>query len=130
MAKEDQLERIQKSLGVSLAEAQQILLADKEIDRGGAMPFDLDPEREKVAKKYTKPGIRKPTVYNFDTSKRKKKENPTKEGIIAELAEFLQASEVNKYSEVNVTNKTRQVAFECDGKRYELTLVEKRKGGG
>ena len=125
---ETQKEKIMRILGVDEAGAEEILAADKAIDRGERMAFDLDPETEKMAKKMANAGTRKkPTVYNFDTSKRQRKENPTKANIIAELAKFLAEQSENACENVNITNKERQIAFTVGENSYELTLVQKRK---
>lgn len=125
-----QKKRIMEALGCSEAEAEEIMEADKRIDRGEKMPFDLDSEHEKVARKYTKIGTRKaPTVYALDNEggKRSRKENPTKASIISELAKFLEHDSENACVEVNITNKERQIAFKIGENAYELTLVQKRK---
>ena len=125
---ETQKEKIMRILGVDEAGADEILAADKAIDRGERMAFDLDPETEKMAKKMANAETRKkPTVYNFDTSKRQRKENPTKGGIIAELAKFLAEQSENACENVNITNKERQIAFTVGENSFELTLVQKRK---
>jgi hypothetical protein len=120
-----QKEKIMKNLGVSEAEADEILMADKQIDRGERVAFDLDPAKEKMAKKMANTHTR--TVYNFDTKNRKRKENPTKGGIIAELARFLTENSENACENVEITNKERQIAFKVGENSYELTLVQKRK---
>lgn len=120
-----QKEKIMKNLGVSEVEAEEILMADKMIDRGERMAFDLDPQKEKLAKKMANTHTR--TVYNFDTKNRKRKENPTKSGIIAELARFLAENSENACENVEITNKERQIAFKVGDNSYELTLVQKRK---
>lgn len=120
-----QKEKIMKNLGVSAEEADEILMADKQIDRGERMAFDLDPQKEKLAKKMANTHTR--TVYNFDTKNRKRKENPTKGGIIAELARFLAENSENACENVEITNKERQIAFKVGDNSYELTLVQKRK---
>jgi hypothetical protein len=120
-----QKEKIMKNLGVSEAEAEEILMADKMIDKGERMAFDLDPQKEKEAKKMANTHTR--TVYNFDTKNRKRKENPTKGGIIAELARFLAENSENACENVEITNKERQIAFKVGDNSYELTLVQKRK---
>lgn len=120
-----QKEKIMKNLGVSEVEAEEILMADKMIDRGERMAFDLDPQKEKLAKKMANTHTR--TVYNFDTKNRKRKENPTKGGIIAELARFLAENSENACENVEITNKERQIAFKVGDNSYELTLVQKRK---
>lgn len=123
-----QKRRIMEALHCSEAEAELIMADDKKIDRGEKMDFDLSPEKEKEAKKYARTGTRKsPTVYKFDTSKRTRKENPTKASIISELAKFLEHDSENACVEVNITNKERQIAFRIGDNSYELTLVQKRK---
>ena len=54
---------------------------------------------------------------------RVKKENPTKERVIAETAKMLEGFAVN----VEITNKTKLISFELDGNKYEFNLIEKRK---
>ena len=59
--------------------------------------------------------------------KRERKPNELKEAIVAEIAEFLREdAQGQAYEDVEVTNKSRMIAFEANGKRFELTLVEKR----
>ena len=99
----------------------EILLADKAIDRGERMEFDLSPEAEKQAKKYANAGTRQ---TNGQKTERKRKENPTKAATIAEIAQFLTE---NGYEMVEITNKERQIAFKIGENAYELTLVQKRK---
>jgi hypothetical protein len=127
---QNQILRIRQGLRCSEEEAIEIYLADKAIDRGERMAFDLPPELEKEAKKMANVAERKrktPTVYNFDTSQKKRKENPTKSGIISELAKFLQEQSENAVEAVNITNPERQIAFTIGENSYELTLVQKRK---
>lgn len=134
---ETQKERIMRTLRVSAEEADAILAADKEIDRGVQQDWDLSPEEHKKAMKYAnvtdkrkepKPepedGKKAPTVFNFDTTERKRKANPTKGGIIEALSKFLTE---NGYEAVEVTNKERQIAFKVGENNFELTLVQKRK---
>lgn len=113
-------------LGMSEMEALDVVACDHEIDRGIAQEFDLDPEREKMAKKFANATTKKkPTVYDF--KQRERKANPTKASIIAELAKFLAEDSENACESVNVTNKERQIAFRIGENDYELTLVQKRK---
>ena len=116
-----------KNLDVTEAEAREILAYDKAVDRGTATEYDFTPDELKVSKKMRSTGTRKaPTVYKLDNG-RQRKTNPAKEAIIAELATFLAEKSENECKNVNITNKTRQVAFEIGDKSYEITLVEKRK---
>ena len=127
---ETQKERIMRVLDVSAEEADEILKADKAIDRGERVPFDLSPEQEKLAKKFANVDTKKrkkPTVYNLDARGKARKENPTKASIIAELAKFLTETSENACEMVEITNKERQIAFKIGENAYELTLVQKRK---
>lgn len=127
---ETQKERIMRVLDVSAEEADEILKADKAIDRGERVPFDLSPEQEKLAKKFANVDTKKrkkPTVYNLDAKGKVRKENPTKASIIAELAKFLTENSENACEMVEITNKERQIAFKIGENAYELTLVQKRK---
>ena len=127
---EAQISRIMSGLKCPRDEAIEIFLADKAIDRGERMAFDLDPETEKMAKKMANVTERKrktPTIYNFDTTNKKRKENPTKSGIISEIAKFLQENSENACENVNITNPERQIAFTIGENSYEFTLVQKRK---
>ena len=112
-------------LGMTEKEALDVVMCDHEIDKGIPQEFDLDPEKEKMAKKFANATTKKkPTAYNF--SQRERKANPTKAGIIAELADFLANESANSCAEVEVTNKERQIAFTVGDQKYELTLVAKR----
>ena len=127
---ETQKERIMRVLDVSAEEADEILKADKAIDRGERVPFDFSPEKEKLAKKFANVDTKKrkkPTVYNLDARGKARKENPTKASIIAELAKFLTENSENACEMVEITNKERQIAFKIGENAYELTLVQKRK---
>ena len=69
------------------------------------------------------------TNLRADTGERKKrevikKENPTKEGIIKEVAAMLE-----KIGAVNIkiTNISKLVEFEMDGNNFKLDLIQKRQ---
>lgn len=124
-----QIEAMEKC-GFSPEEIADIIKSDEAIDKGERVYFDLDPKKEKEAKKFAKAGTRKaPTVYKLDNAegKRSRKENPTKAGIIAEIAKFLEENSENACENVEITNKERQIAFKIGENCYEFTLVQKRK---
>lgn len=54
---------------------------------------------------------------------RVRKENPTKEKVIAKTAEMLQEFAEN----VQITNVGKMIYFELDGNRYEFNLIQKRE---
>ena len=129
MATDKRLDAAMK-LGMSREEAESMLAEDKRIDRGEVMEWDLPPEEHKKAMKYANSDEKKkkaPTAYNFDTTNKKRKENPTKAGIIAELARFLTENSEYATENVEITNKERQIAFKIGDTGFELTLVQKRK---
>ena len=124
-----QIEAMRK-MGLTEEEIADVVKSDEAIDKGEKVYFDLDPEKEKEAKKFAKAGTRKaPTVYKLDNAegKRSRKENPTKAGIIAEIAKFLEENSENACENVEITNKERQIAFKIGENAYEVTLVQKRK---
>ena len=118
---ETQLERIMRNLKCSRAEAEEILAEDKKIDRGERVAFDLSVEEHKRAIKTANAGTR---TAKSEKSARKAPENPTKEGVIAAISNFLTE---NGYESVEITNKTRQIAFKIGEDAYEITLIAKRK---
>ena len=118
---ETQVERIMRNLKCTKAEAEEILAEDKKIDRGERVAFDLDPQAEKAAIKYANAGTR---TAKEDKTARKAPENPTKEGVITAIANFLTK---NGYNSVEITNKTRQIGFKIGEDAYEITLIAKRK---
>jgi len=123
-----QVKRIQEGLRCTEEEALEVLSYDKEVEKASAndrLAYDLDKETEKEAMRMANCRDRKPTVYNF--SQRERKANPTKGGIIAELAEFLTKNSQFATEDVEITNKERQIAFKIGEDAFELTLVQKRK---
>lgn len=114
-----------KTLDIPEAEAIQLVMDDKAVDKGEKL-FELSAEQKKVAKKYAGTGTKKRTVYKFDTTK-KKKENPIKQKIIAEIERFLNENSEISAENVQIINAERQIFFQIGSNDYELTLVQKRK---
>ena len=115
-----QLEALLK-LGLSEAEAKQVLEDDKKIDRGEKMPFDLSKDAEKATRQYRQADRAKPFVPDFKP--RQRKPNMAKRDIIQVLDEALTDIADN----VTVTNIERQIDFEIDGVRYRVVLSAPRK---
>ena len=137
MAENKQVMAMRK-LGYSEEQIQQMLADDKRIDRGEIFDWDLSPEEHKKAMKYANSDEKKKktpektakkggTAYNFDTTGKKRKENPTKANIIALLATILTENGDFCAENVQITNKERQIAFTVGENAFELTLVQKRK---
>ena len=112
-------------LQITEQEALQILEDDKKIDRGGKL-FEQTPEQKKNSKKARGNGQPKkvPTVYTFDTTKRKKKENLTKQSLITDIKNLLEEKGI---SDIEVTNIERQIDFKVDNVRYRIVLSSPKK---
>ena len=108
------------------AEAEDIIAYDEKVDKGEPTEYDLSAEQVKATRAYRSAGTRekKPTTYEF--TQRERKANPTKEAIIAELAETIQASEKNAYTNVVITGKERSIDFRIGDTEFTLTLTQHR----
>lgn len=126
----EQLANMRK-LGWTDEEIADVIAYDNAVEKGQKTEHDLTDTQQKIAKEYTKADRKKnaPTVYKLDNTdgKRSRKENPTKGGIIAEIAQFLAENSQFAVENVDITNKERQIAFKIGDNSYELTLVQKRK---
>lgn len=114
-----------KRLNLSTSEEKDLLAYDKAVERDEKTEFDATPEQLKVERQMARTGTRKSTVYKF--TKRERKPNATKGGIIAELAQFLTENSGFSTENVEITNKERQISFKIGEDSFELTLVQKRK---
>lgn len=114
-----QLENLMK-LGLSEAEAKEVLEADRKIDKGEKMSFDLTKEQEKETRAMRQ-ADRKPFVPKLD--KRERKPNEAKREIIQVLDEAL----CDLVDDVTVTNPERQIDFIYNDVRYRIILSAPRK---
>ena len=120
---EKRVEELVDLLGCSIVEAEKIIEDDKKIDKNQEVDFGLSKEEEKKALKYA--NVRehkKPAVYKFD--KRERKADTTKEGVIEQISQFLIE---NGYENVEITNKSKLIAFKIGEDNYEFNLIRKRK---
>jgi hypothetical protein len=124
--KEEKILRTMELLGCTREEAEDVYETDEIIDKGGRTKYDLPIEEEKAALKIGRVDDRKAKSENNMRGK-VRAENPTKSGIITNLAEFLTEMSSFLCENVEITNKERQIAFKCGENSYELTLVQKRK---
>ena len=123
----EQIKNLMRSLKISEAEAREIIEYDNKVDKAKAkdkLEFDLTDEQEKETRKWRQ-ADRKPTVYDF--SKRERKPNVLKGNLVTAFYNFLTSQ--NKFEILNceIVNKERMICFECDGEKFDLTLVQKRK---
>lgn len=123
---ESQIDKLMRILDCSEDEAKDIIETDKIIDKDGRTPYDLDPEKEKMAKKFANvTSHKKPTAYKFTT--RERKADVEKEEIIAKIAEFMQNNTEIAFENVEITNKSKLIAFTIGENRFEFDLKRKRK---
>ena len=121
----EQVEKLMTLLGCTEEQAKDIIEYDKAVDRmksSAEINSDLTEEQKAVSKKYRQ-ADRKPTVYDF--SKRERKADDTKRGLIELLAETLKEQEV--CANLEITNKERQIDFEWGGRRLRIVLSAPRK---
>ncbi len=117
------VDELVETLGCSIAEAKQIVEDDKKIDKGQAVDFGLTKEQEKQALKMANvKEHKKPMVLNLQ--KRERKADTTKEGVIQAVYDFLVES---GYADVEITNKSKLIAFKIGDDSYEFNLIRKRK---
>lgn len=113
-------EKSMKALDIDLEDVILMWLEDEE--------YIVNEEQEKLNKKAK--GVVKPQAG--DKTKRKprertQKENPTKERIIAEIAQALQPLGV---SNLKIENKAKLITFDYENESFKVDLVQKRKPKG
>lgn len=108
----------------SREEAIELINYDNAVEGDEATEFDLTPEQQETVKTM----MRKVDHAKAEGKvKRERKPNELKEAIVAELAEFLREdAQGQMYEDVEISNKSRMIAFAVGDKHFELTLVEKR----
>lgn len=124
--KAEKVKEIMRLLDCTEEEALDVIRTDEIIDKGGRTEYDLPIAEEKAALKIGRIDERK--AKSADNKRGKvRAENPTKSGIIAEIAEFLTEKSQFACENVEIINKERQIGFKIGENAYEFTLVQKRK---
>ena len=113
-----------RKMGMSDREIAEMYEDDDDVDKGVEMPWDLSADEHKKAMKQANADEHKKPKT---PTKRERKSNPTKAGIIAEIATFLVENSEFATENVEITNKERMIAFQIGEERYEITLIQKRK---
>ena len=109
-------------LECSIDEAIDILEADKAIDQGKQLDFDLSPEEHKKAMKLA--NVREHTMTSKPT--RTKKIDDEKKAVIDGIAEFLGQCDVN-CENISISNVDREIKFTVGANKYTITLIKNRK---
>lgn len=116
----DKVDELVESLDISIAEAVDIIKADKEINQGKRVEFDLSAEDEKKAKKYAN------STEKTKKAPPKRAEDAVKRSFISEIAQFL-VENYKTAENIAVVNPERIISFEFDDEKYEIILQKKRK---
>ena len=108
-------------LGLTYEEALQMVKDDDTIDNGGKCDWEVEltPEQKKVQRKARMAD----REVSKEKSKRTRKENPDKQGLISKMEEVLNTL---ADEEVVVLNAEREIAFLYNGTSYKLTLSAPR----
>lgn len=125
--REEKIAKLMKTLDCTREEAIDVIETDEIIDKGGRTKYDLPIEQEKEIRKIY--AVKDRMAKDQSTNKRGKtvKENPTKESVIAEIAQFLTEKSENAIKNVEIVNKSKLITFQIDDKTFKLDLIEQRK---
>ena len=119
---DEDIKRNMEILDLSEEEAIQLYLEDE--------GYLENEEVAELTKKAKDSGIMS-TIHGAKAEKpkakveRERKENPTKERIIAEIGKFL--CQLDGISGVNIANIGKIIEFECENKHFKLDLIQKRE---
>lgn len=119
---DEEIKKNMEILDLSQEEAIQLYLEDE--------GYLENEEQENLCKKAKDSGIMS-TIHGAKSDKpkakveRERKENPTKERIIAEMGKFL--CQLDGISNINITNIGKIIEFECENKHFKLDLIQKRE---
>lgn len=119
---DEEIKKNMEILDLSEEEAIQLYLEDE--------GYLENEEVAELTKKAKNSGIMS-TIHGAKAEKpkakveRERKENPTKERIIAEIGKFL--CQLDGISGVNIANIGKIIEFECENKHFKLDLIQKRE---
>ena len=119
---DEEIKKNMEILDLSEEEAIQLYLEDE--------GYLENKEVAELTKKAKDSGIMS-TIHGAKSDKpkakveRERKENPTKERIIAEIGKFL--CQLDGISNVNIANIGKIIEFDCENKHFKLDLIQKRE---
>lgn len=120
---ETQKQKLMRVLGVTAAEAEEIMAYDKAVDQGKKTEYDLTKDQEKEVRKYRQADrTKQPFVPKLE--KRERKANEPKRELIEIVKEALENAGI---SDISVTNVERQLDFSMDNVKYRIVLSAPRK---
>ena len=114
-----EIDNLMETLELTEQEAIETWLDDND--------YTTNEEVEKLTKKAKDSGADKVKADSKPRAKREvtRKENPTKEQIIAEIAHFL--AENSQNSMIKVENVGKIITFERNGHKFKLDLIQTRE---
>lgn len=111
------------NLGMSAEEAEEVLTADDEIDKGKKL-FELSAEGKEAEKKYKNCGVRTVKSPYGQKVQKEKKIDAEKTAIIEALC-----FAISPFAEdtIQVINAEREIEFTYNGRKMKITLSCPRK---
>ena len=109
-------------LGLSHEEAEEVLTADDEIDKGGKL-FELSAEGKEAEKKYKNCGVRIVKSPYGQKVQKEKKVDTDKRTIIDILIDTIEQN----CGKVEIKNLEREFEFVYNDRKFKITLSAPRK---
>lgn len=110
------------NLGLSLEEAEEVLTADDEIDKGGKL-FELSAESKEAEKKYKNCGVRTVKSPYGQKVQKEKKVDTDKRFLVDILIDTIEQN----CGKVEVINAEREFEFKYNDRKFKITLSAPRK---
>ena len=117
-----QKEKLMKNLGLTAAEAEEVLAYDRAVEKGQKTEYDLTKDQEKEVRKYRQADRTKPFIP--DLKPRERKATEPKRDLIEIIKSALENAGI---SDISVTNVERQLDFSMENVKYRIVLSAPRK---
>lgn len=110
------------NLGMSSEEAEEVLTADDEIDKGEKL-FELSAEGKEAEKKYKNCGVRTVKSPYGQKVQKEKKVDTDKRFLIDILIDTIEQN----CGKVEIINAEREIEFKYNDRKFKITLSAPRK---
>ena len=110
------------NLGISAEEAEEVLTADDEIDKGKKL-FELSAEGKEAEKKYKNCGVRTVKSPYGQKVQKEKKVDTDKRFLVDILIDTIEQN----CGKVEVINAEREFEFKYNDRKFKITLSAPRK---
>ena len=110
------------NLGMSAEEAEEVLTADDEIDKGKKL-FELSTEGKEAEKKYKNCGVRTVKSPYGQKVQKEKKVDTDKRFLVDILIDTIEQN----CGKVEVINAEREIEFKYNDRKFKITLSAPRK---